>query len=96
MEKRNQCRLNAYRRVQRFVDEHATDPGNAYQTNTSLPARFALSDDKASAISRLIKEAVEEGRIKSEGGSRRGARYVPYYPNEGEDISQAEDAVKRS
>jgi hypothetical protein len=27
MEKRNRCRLNAYRRVHRFVDEHATDLG---------------------------------------------------------------------
>jgi hypothetical protein len=27
MEKRNQCRLNAYRRVQQFVDEHPTDLG---------------------------------------------------------------------
>jgi ATP-dependent DNA helicase RecG len=59
---------------------------NAFLTNASLRTRFALADDKASAISRLIKEAVDEGRIRSEGGSRRDARYVPYYAKAGEGI----------
>lgn len=55
---------------------------NDYLTNASLRQRFALGTDASSTISRLISDAAEAGQIKRsdpESGSRRHARYVPYW-----------------
>ena len=56
--------------------------GNGGMTNTTLRQRFGMHDKQASQISRLIKDAVELGRIKPkdpESGSKKYSLYVPYW-----------------
>jgi ATP-dependent DNA helicase RecG len=55
---------------------------NQKMTNQSLRERFKLPEHKADAISRIISDAVNDGRIKvddPENRSRRYAKYVPYW-----------------
>lgn len=56
--------------------------GNGGMNNTSLRERFGMHDKQASQISRLIKQAIEIGIIKSkdpESESKKFTMYVPYW-----------------
>lgn len=51
-------------------------------TNQSLRERFHLGEDKASIASQIIAATIEVGKIKpdeSVGGSRKYARYLPFW-----------------
>ncbi len=51
-------------------------------TNQSLRERFHLADDKASIASQVIAATIEAGLIKADqsvGGSRKYARYLPFW-----------------
>lgn len=51
-------------------------------TNQSLRERFKLPENKSAVVSQVIAATIEEGRIKSDeavGGSRKYARYVPFW-----------------
>jgi len=51
-------------------------------TNASLRERFKLPESKSEAVSRIISDAMDEKRIKSDDPSRTSkkfARYVPYF-----------------
>jgi predicted HTH transcriptional regulator len=51
-------------------------------TNQSLRERFHLSESKASVISQVIASTIEAGLIKADesvGGSRKYARYLPFW-----------------
>jgi predicted HTH transcriptional regulator len=51
-------------------------------TNQSLRERFHLPESKAAVISQVIAATIEAGKVKpdeSVGGSRKFARYVPYW-----------------
>jgi predicted HTH transcriptional regulator len=53
---------------------------NQKMTNQSLRERFKLPESKADLISRIISDAVNDGKIKiddPENHSRRYAEYVP-------------------
>jgi len=55
---------------------------NAAMTNTSLRERLQLADKQRAQVSRLIKDAVEAGRIKPkypESKSSKFSEYVPYW-----------------
>ncbi|MDO8141964.1 MAG: ATP-binding protein [Candidatus Brocadiales bacterium] len=55
---------------------------NKKMTNQSLRERFNLSEKKADAISRVIRDASEKNLIKledPENSSRRYAKYVPFW-----------------
>lgn len=55
---------------------------NQRMTNKSLRERFRLSDARTETASRIIADAMEEGRIKSddpENRSKRYARYIPFW-----------------
>lgn len=52
---------------------------SSHLTNESLRKRFGLSADKASLVSRVIKDTVAAGQIVAEGGRRKSARYLPFY-----------------
>jgi len=56
MEQRNRCRLDAFRRVQQFLDEHATDLTSCKETvmvKASLPCIFGHRSSKTASVSRL-------------------------------------------
>ena len=56
--------------------------GNEGMTNASLRQRFGMHDKQASQISRLIKDAIDTGRIKQkdpENGSKKFTIYLPYW-----------------
>ncbi len=50
-------------------------------TNTSLRNRFGLSENKGAVVTRIIKAAIEEGKIvnDSTSESRRDTSYVPFW-----------------
>lgn len=51
-------------------------------TNQSLRERFHLAEDKAAIASQVIAATIEAGLIKSDesvGGSRKFARYLPFW-----------------
>ncbi len=51
-------------------------------TNQSLRERFKLAENKSAVVSQVIAATIEERRIKSDeavGGSRKYARYVPFW-----------------
>jgi len=51
-------------------------------SNTSLGKRLAISDNNYPMASRIIKDAIEVGLIKSHGeyrGSKKDASYVPFW-----------------
>jgi hypothetical protein len=51
-------------------------------TNRSLRERFRLPDGKAAIVSQVIAAAIGAGLVRpddSVGGSRRFARYVPFW-----------------
>ncbi|MCU7907142.1 MAG: putative DNA binding domain-containing protein [Candidatus Thiodiazotropha sp. (ex Epidulcina cf. delphinae)] len=52
-----------------------------YLTNASLRERFGVEEKNKAAVSRYIREAVEEGLIKpfDEGASRKQMKYVPFW-----------------
>lgn len=53
-----------------------------HMTNKSLRERFGLGEDKTAVVSQVIAAAIEEGLVKSDesvGGSRRHARYLPFW-----------------
>lgn len=53
-----------------------------WMTNQSLRERFGLPESKAAITSQIIAATVEAGLIKSDeavGGSRRFARYIPFW-----------------
>lgn len=55
---------------------------NGGMTNASLRERFGMNDKQRSQISRLIKEALEKGKIKSkdkDGSSDKYSMYIPYW-----------------
>ena len=55
---------------------------NQKMTNQSLRERFKLPENKAEAISRIISDAVNDGKIKlddPENRSRRYAKYIPFW-----------------
>lgn len=56
--------------------------GNGGFNNTSLRKRFGMHDKQAPQISKLIKEAIEVGKIKpkdSDSESKKFSLYVPYW-----------------
>ncbi len=56
--------------------------GNEGMTNASLRQRFGMHDKQTSQISRLIKDAIDIGRIKPknpESESKKFTIYVPYW-----------------
>jgi predicted HTH transcriptional regulator len=51
-------------------------------TNQSLRERFKLPDERAETASRIIRDTLDDGKIKlhdAVGASKRYARYVPYW-----------------
>jgi ATP-dependent DNA helicase RecG len=55
---------------------------NERMTNQSLRERFKLSEMKVDYVSRVIRDTIEAGLIRDEdpeSGSRRYARYVPFW-----------------
>lgn len=53
-----------------------------YLTNTSLRDRFGIDKGNSAMVSRIIKEAIEDGVIKlanPESESKKHARYVPFW-----------------
>jgi hypothetical protein len=53
-----------------------------HMTNQSLRDRFHLAEDKAAIASQVIAATIEAGLIKpdqSVGGSRKFARYLPFW-----------------
>ena len=51
-------------------------------TNQTLRARFHLPEAKAATVSQVISAALEAGVVKLDekaGGSRRFARYLPFW-----------------
>lgn len=53
-----------------------------FLTNSSLRERFGIQKENSSMVSRIIKEAIEDGAIKfpdPESESRKYARYVPIW-----------------
>lgn len=55
---------------------------NERMTNQSLRERFKLPDGRASVTSQIIAAAIEAGLVKADetvGGSRKYARYLPYW-----------------
>lgn len=53
---------------------------NERMTNQSLRERFKLSEAKAETISRVIRDAVNAGRIKPDDPANRSKRYARYVP----------------
>lgn len=56
--------------------------GNGGFNNTSLRKRFGMHDKQAAQISKLIKDAIEVGKIKAkdpESESKKFSLYVPYW-----------------
>lgn len=56
--------------------------GNGGMSNATLRQRFGMHDKQASQVSRLIKEAIEIGKIKAkdpESESKKFTIYVPYW-----------------
>jgi len=54
--------------------------GNKRMTNQSLRERFKLPDNKAETVSRIIGDAIEDGKVKPEDPSSRSRRYAKYVP----------------
>lgn len=55
---------------------------NESMTNQSLRIRFNIEEQNASMVSRIIKEAINEGLIKEEetgSNSRKFKKYIPYW-----------------
>jgi ATP-dependent DNA helicase RecG len=55
---------------------------NKKMTNTTLRARFKLSESKSETVSRIIRDSIEAGKIKPDDPnnlSKKFARYVPYW-----------------
>jgi predicted HTH transcriptional regulator len=55
---------------------------NRKMTNQSLRERFKLPENKGEAISRIIYDAVMDGKIKLDdpkNNSRRYAKYIPFW-----------------
>jgi predicted HTH transcriptional regulator len=52
-----------------------------YLTNASLRERFGVEEKNKAAVSRYIREAVEEGRIRpvNEDAARKMMKYVPFW-----------------
>ena len=48
-------------------------------TNKSLRERFNVSETSAGSISRLIKEAISQGKIKALDTAKRYMRYIPIW-----------------
>jgi len=51
-------------------------------TNRSLRERFGLGEDKSTVVSQVIAATIEEGLVKPDetvGGSRKLARYLPFW-----------------
>ncbi|HEX7853741.1 MAG TPA: hypothetical protein VF503_08615 [Sphingobium sp.] len=50
-------------------------------TNASLRERFGVDPRNAATVSRIIKDALEEGFIKpfEEGQAKKAARYLPWW-----------------
>jgi ATP-dependent DNA helicase RecG len=53
---------------------------NEKMTNQSLRERFKLSESKADQVSRIIRETVNAGQIKSDDPENASKRYVKYVP----------------
>jgi ATP-dependent DNA helicase RecG len=55
---------------------------NEKMTNTSLRDRFDLPESKSETVSRIIRDSIDQGKIKLDdpaNTSRRYARYVPWW-----------------
>ncbi len=55
---------------------------NEKMTNKSLRERFNLSENKADQVSRIIHDALTEGKIKlddPDNTSKRYAKYIPFW-----------------
>ena len=53
---------------------------NASMTNTTLRERFKLNEKYRSKISRLIKDALDKGRIKLKDPDSKAVKFNEYYP----------------
>jgi predicted HTH transcriptional regulator len=56
-----------------------------FLTNTSLRQRFGIDEKNSAMASRLIKEAVEAGKIvpENDAASKKHMRYVPHWAAQG-------------
>lgn len=54
--------------------------GNGGMTNASLRQRFGMHDKQASQISRLIKQAIDSGRVKYKDPSNVSSKFNVYLP----------------
>lgn len=54
--------------------------GNEGMTNASLRQRFGMHDKQASQISRLIRDAIDAGRIKSKDPDNESRKFTIYCP----------------
>lgn len=48
-------------------------------TNSTLRSRLKLEKDSYQTASRIIRDTIDEGLIRLAGGSRKDARYVPFW-----------------
>ncbi|MCB9978287.1 MAG: putative DNA binding domain-containing protein [Rhodospirillales bacterium] len=53
---------------------------NSRLTNQSLRERFQLPESKSETVSRIIAEAIRQGKIKPENPDGRSKRYMKYLP----------------
>lgn len=54
--------------------------GNDYMTNQSLRERFGIDDQNYPQVSRIIKRAIKDGKIKFKDSEVTKGRYVSYVP----------------
>jgi ATP-dependent DNA helicase RecG len=54
--------------------------GNDGMTNASLRQRFGMHDKQASQISRLIRDAIDAGRIRSKDPDNESRKFTIYWP----------------
>jgi ATP-dependent DNA helicase RecG len=53
---------------------------NQRMTNQSLRERFKLPENKTETVSRIIADAIQQGKIKSDDPSNKSKRYAKYVP----------------
>ena len=53
---------------------------NQKMTNQSLRERFKLSDERSYIASDIIRQAIDETRVKPEDPSKTSKRYASYVP----------------
>jgi ATP-dependent DNA helicase RecG len=54
---------------------------NKKMTNQSLRERFKLPEEKSETVTRIIREAMEQGLIKPDDPANTSKRYAKYAPS---------------